>query len=396
MVPRIASQRFLSAAGAPGLLPVALALAGTLGCAASGAPSGPSGAAQPGAPMADGARPAPLPAGSPLRPVATYSIVARDPETGELGVAVQSHWFSVGPTVPWAEAGVGAVATQSFVKVSYGPEGLALMRGGASAPDALEQLTGADDGREVRQVAMIDAAGHVAARTGNLCIQAAGHHVGENYSVQANLMEKDTVWPAMAKAFEAARGPLADRMLAALKAAEKEGGDIRGRQSAAMVVVSGTPTGNAWDDRIVDLRVEDNPDPLAELARLLRLQRAYKEMNAGDVSVEQGDVDGALGHYHAALDLAPEVYEIAFWVGVQLANKERVDEALPLLAKAYQGEPRLRELVPRLVAVKLLPNDDELIKRLTTVQGAPGGVWTSGEDRAASDKGKGKDAGGPR
>jgi len=369
MMPRVAESRFLSVAGTSGLLAFGLLLPGA--AAQAEATSAPAAVA-------------PLPATSPRRPVATYSIVARDPETGELGVAVQSHWFSVGPTVPWAEAGVGAVATQSFVKVSYGPDGLAAMRDGTSAPDALAALVEADENADVRQVAMIDAEGRVAAHTGNRCIQSAGHTVGVNFSVQANLMQRDTVWPAMAKAFETTKGPLADRMLAALVAAEKEGGDIRGRQSAAILIVAGTPTGNVWDDRLVDLRVEDHPDPLGELARLVRLQRAYKEMNAGDVSVEQEEFEQALGHYHAALELAPEVYEISFWVGVSLAKTGRVEEALPLLAKAYQSEPRLRELVGRLPAVGLLPEDDELLKTLQFAQvEATGGVWTSGEDRKA-------------
>lgn len=185
-------------------------------------------------------------AGAPLRPVATYSIVARDPATGELGVAVQSHWFGVGAIVPFAEAGVGAVATQSFVDPSYGPLGLELVRAGRTAPEALAGLLEADPHPDVRQVAMIDAAGNVAAHTGENAIIAAGHHTGENYSVQANLMGSETVWPAMVTAFEAARGDLAERMLAALEAAQAEGGDIRGRQSAALVVVSGEPTGRPW------------------------------------------------------------------------------------------------------------------------------------------------------
>jgi uncharacterized Ntn-hydrolase superfamily protein len=188
-----------------------------------------------------------------LRPVATYSIVARDPATGELGVAVQSHWFSVGPIVPWAEAGVGAVATQSFVDPSYGPLGLDLMRAGKSATEALSGLVESDAHPEVRQVAMIDARGNVAAHTGANAIIAAGHQTGENYSVQANLMESSTVWPAMADAFETASGDLAERLLAALEAAEAEGGDIRGRQSAALLVVSGEPTGRPWVDRTFDL-----------------------------------------------------------------------------------------------------------------------------------------------
>ncbi|HEX2271569.1 MAG TPA: DUF1028 domain-containing protein, partial [Pyrinomonadaceae bacterium] len=221
----------------------------------------------------------------PARPVHTYSIVARDPNTGELGVAVQSHWFSVGPIVAWAEAGVGAVATQSFVDPSYGKNGLDLMRSGKSAPDTLKELLAKDEAREVRQVAMIDAQGRVDAFTGKNDIQAAGHIVGQNFSVQANLMLNDKVWPAMARAFESAKGDLAERMLAALDAAQAAGGDIRGKQSAALIVVTGKPTGQAWKDRTFDLRVDDSPEPLRELRRLVRLQRAYNHMNAGDLAV---------------------------------------------------------------------------------------------------------------
>ncbi|HIF83464.1 MAG TPA: DUF1028 domain-containing protein, partial [Candidatus Marinimicrobia bacterium] len=181
-------------------------------------------------------------------PVHTYSIVALDEKTGELGVAVQSHWFSVGSLVPWAKAGVGAVATQSFVKVDYGPDGLKLMEGGMSAESALNKLVLEDEGEAVRQVAMIDVKGNVAAHTGSKCIYAAGHQIGNNYSVQANLMENETVWPAMAKAFENTEGDLADKMMAALYAAEGEGGDIRGKQSAAMLIVTGEPTGVPWKD----------------------------------------------------------------------------------------------------------------------------------------------------
>ncbi|PYS69990.1 MAG: hypothetical protein DMF69_15115, partial [Acidobacteria bacterium] len=210
----------------------------------------------------------------PLRPVHTFSIVARDPTTGELGVAVQSHWFSVGPIVPWAEAGVGAVATQSFVNPNYGKLGLEMMRDGKSAPDTLKELLAKDEGREVRQVAMIDSQGRVDAFTGKNDIQAAGHIVGKDFSVQANLMLNDKIWPAMARAFEATKGDLADRMLAALDAAQLAGGDIRGRQSAALIVVTGKPTGQAWKDRTFDLRIDDSPQPLRELRRLVTLQRA--------------------------------------------------------------------------------------------------------------------------
>src|SRR5664279_2054218 len=219
---------------------------------------------------------------APRRPIHTYSIVARDPVTGDLGVAVQSHWFSVGSAVPWAEPGVGAVATQSFTEPSYGPLGLALMRAGKSAPEALKALLSTDSDREVRQVAMVDAQGRSAAHTGVKCIQAAGHEVGEGFTVEANLMDHATVWPAMARAFRAAKGDLADRMLAALRAAQAEGGDIRGRQSAAILIVKGKPSGQPWNDRLFDLRVEDNPDPLKELGRLIQLRRAYRLMDEGD------------------------------------------------------------------------------------------------------------------
>ena len=300
----------------------------------------------------------------PRRPVHTFSIVARDPATGELGVAVQSHWFVVGPIVPWIEAGVGAVATQSFVDPSYGKLGLDLMRTGKSAPDALKALIAGDGASDVRQVAMIDAQGRVAAHTGAKDIQSAGHKVGVNYSVQANLMLNDTVWPAMSRAFEGAKGDLADRMLAALDAAQAAGGDIRGRQSAALIVVSGKPTGKPWVDRIFDLRVDDNPDPLKELRRLVVLQRAYNHMNAGDLAVERKDNQGALREYSAAAALAPGNMEMVYWHAVALVNMRRVDESLPLFSKVFKAEKNWATLTPRLAAAGLLPQDQNVINRI--------------------------------
>jgi len=303
----------------------------------------------------------------PLRPVHTFSIVARDPATGELGVAVQSHWFSVGPIVPWAEAGVGAVATQSFVDPSYGKNGLELMRAGKSAPDTLKELLEKDEGREVRQVAMIDAQGRVDAWTGKNDIQAAGHIVGKNFSVQANLMLNDKVWPAMAQAFENAKGDLADRMLAALDAAQAVGGDIRGRQSAALIVVTGKPTGQAWKDRTFDLRVDDSPQPLVELRRLVRLQRAYNHMNAGDLAVEKKDNEGALREYGAAEKLVPNNAEMIYWHAVALVNMGRVDESLPLFRKVFAMDRNWITLTPRLPKSGLLPDDPKLIQRIVSV-----------------------------
>jgi len=300
----------------------------------------------------------------PLRPVHTFSIVARDPATGEMGVAVQSHWFSVGTTVTWIEAGVGAVATQSFVDPSYGKLGLDLMRMGRSAPDALKSLVAGDEGRDVRQVAMIDAQGRVNAWTGSHDIQAAGHIVGKDYSVQANLMLNDKVWPAMSKAFETTKGDLAERMLAALDAAQAAGGDIRGRQSAALIVVSGKPTGKPWLDRVFDLRIDDHPEPLKELRRLVTLQRAYNHMNAGDLAVEKKDNEGALREYGAAERLVPDNAEMIYWHAVALVNMNRVEEALPLFRKVFAMDKNWAWLTPRLPKSGLLPDDAKLIERI--------------------------------
>ena len=308
----------------------------------------------------------------PVRPVHTYSIVARDPNTGELGVAVQSHWFSVGPIVAWAEAGVGAVATQSFVDPSYGKNGLDMMRAGKSAPDTLKELLAKDEGREVRQVAMIDAQGRVDAWTGKNDIQAAGHIVGTDFSVQANLMLNDTVWPAMAQAFQKTKGDLAERMLAALDAAQAAGGDIRGRQSAAIIVVTGKPTGQAWKDRTFDLRVDDSPEPLRELRRLVRLQRAYNHMNAGDLAVEKKDNEGALREHSAAEKLVPNNAEMIYWHAVALVNMGRVDDSLPLFRKVFAMDRNWLTLTPRLPKSGLLPDDPKIIERIVAV-GPSGG-----------------------
>jgi uncharacterized Ntn-hydrolase superfamily protein len=305
------------------------------------------------------------------RPLAhTYSIVARDPETGQLGVAVQSHWFSVGSVVPWAEAGVGAVATQSIVDPAYGPLGLSLMRAGKSAPEALQSLLASDAQAPLRQVAMIDAQGRVATHTGQECIIAAGHHKGANYSVQANLMLKDTVWGAMAKAFEGAKGDLVDRLIAALEAAEAEGGDIRGKQSAAILVVSGKPTGRPWADRLFDLRVEDNAAPVVELKRLVKLQRAYNHMNAGDEFFGKGDIAGAVREYGAAQALAPDNVEMVFWHAVTLVNAKKIEEALPLFRRVFAADRNWAILIPRLPKSKMLPDDQQIISRILSVETA--------------------------
>jgi uncharacterized Ntn-hydrolase superfamily protein len=298
--------------------------------------------------------------------VHTYSIVARDPATGEMGVAVQSHWFSVGSIVTWGEAGVGVVATQSLVEPAYGPKGLELMRQGVPAPRALERLVAEDAGRNGRQVAMLDATGAVSAYTGSGAIAAAGHHVGVQYSVQANMMGKPTVWPAMARAFEAATGSLADRLVAALEAAEREGGDIRGRQSAALVIVKAKGSGRPWAgaDRVFDLRVDDHPQPVEELKRLVRLQKAYQHANRGDELMTEKKVEEALKEYAAAARLAPEIIELPFWEAVTLASIGKEAEAAPIFKAVFAKEPIWLDLLERLPAAGLFPNDQALIGRI--------------------------------
>ena len=305
--------------------------------------------------------------------VHTYSIVARDPATGDMGVAVQSHWFSVGSIVTWAEAGIGAVATQSFVDPGYGQRGLDLMRRGVAAPEALKQLVAKDPQPDGRQVAMIDSNGLVSAYTGKSAIAAAGHHVGRNFSVQANMMASERVWPAMASAFEQAKGDLADRMLAALEAAEKAGGDVRGRQSAAILIVKAKGSGRPWvgADRVFDLRVDDHPKPVDELRRLIRLQRAYAHANRGDELMTEQKVDLALKEYEAASRFAPEIVELPFWHAVTLASIGREAEAAPIFKAVFAKEPIWSELLGRLPAAGLFPNDAALIKRIQSLSPKP-------------------------
>lgn len=305
---------------------------------------------------------------SDLRPVSTYSIVARDPATGQLGVAVQSHWFSVGPVVPWAEAGVGAIATQSLVKVDYGPDGLALLKSGMSPIDALGSMLLADSGREVRQVAIVDAQGRVASHTGSKCIAYASHITGEGFSVQANLMEDSTVPRAMAEAYRKNSAlPFAERMLSALVAAEGQKGDIRGKQSAAIVIVSGQKQEKPWQGKIMELRIEDHPAPLDELTRLIRLANAYDFMNRGDLYSEHAMWDSAAWAYGSAEEIAPEIMELPFWHAVTLTSQGRVDEALPIFQRVFTAEPRWIPLIERLVPSGLLPDDRAVIERILSV-----------------------------
>ncbi len=294
----------------------------------------------------------------------TFSIVARDSVTGELGVAVQSHWFNVGPLVGWGEAGVGVIATQSFVNPSFGIRGLELLKQGKTPQQVVDELIASDSGRDVRQLAVLDAQGRSASYTGKNCIQYAGNIAENNYSVQANLMINDKVWPAMSKAFKESKGPLAERLIAALEAGQLAGGDIRGKQSAAIMVFTGNPTGKVWDDKLIDLRVEDSPEPIPELKRLLQVQRAYEHMNNGDLATEKNDMTLAMNEYNAAMQMFPDNLEMKYWTAVTLANNSKVDDALPIFKEVFSKDKNWYDLTGRLPKSGLLTVKDEDLKRI--------------------------------
>jgi uncharacterized Ntn-hydrolase superfamily protein len=281
-----------------------------------------------------------------------------------MGVAVQSHWFSVGAHVVWAEAGVGVVATQSFTEVSYGPLGLELMKAGKTAQQALDALVAADPQEAVRQVAMVDAKGHVAVHTGKKCIQAAGDHAGAQFCCEANLMEKNTVWPAMAHAYETARGDLAERLLQALEAAQREGGDIRGRQSAAILIVPAKSTGRPWADRVMDLRVEDSTDPIKELRRLVAMHRAYDKMDDGDAAMALNKVDEAMADYGDAAKQLPGNPEMKYWAAVTMYTSGHEKEAMAYFKDVFAANPKWMEVTRRLPAAGLLPDEATVNKIL--------------------------------
>lgn len=294
----------------------------------------------------------------------TFSIVARDTVTGNIGVAVQSHWFSVGTTVTYAEAGVGVVATQSFVNPSYGPKGLALMKQGLSPQQALDALVANDPGEMYRQVAFLNTKGAIATHTGSACIEEAGHVQGKNFSVQANMMLKNTVWDAMAKAFETTKGDFSDRIIAALEAAQGEQGDIRGSQSAAIIIVKPEATGNSWEDVVMDLRVEDNPHPVQELKRLVKLHKAYEFMNNGDLAMEAGDSKKAEALYLSAQKLFPDNLEMRYWYAVNLLNNKQYEKAHPILKSIFKEDQNWKTLTKRIVKNKLLVIPQEELEKV--------------------------------
>lgn len=294
----------------------------------------------------------------------TFSIVARDSQTGAMGVAVQSHWFSVGSVVTWAEAGVGAIATQALAEVSYGPLGLDLLKSGKSAQDVLSGLLLMDEQRDMRQVAIVDVKGEAANHTGVKCMADAGHEKGDGFSVQANMMLNNQVWPAMARAYQSSPGDLAERMLAALAAGQAAGGDIRGQQSAAILIVEGKSSGKPWADRVFDLRVEDHPSPIVELHRLVQTQRAYHFMNKGDEYMGLNQVAKALDAYRSAAELAPHIDEIPFWQAVTMADSGMIDAAIPLFRHVFQMNPNWAKLLQRLPPAGMIHIDQSTIQQI--------------------------------
>ena len=296
----------------------------------------------------------------------TYSIVARDPETGRFGIAVQSHYLGVGPVVPWLEAGVGGVATQAHVNTSFGPIGLELLRAGRSAEEVVAALVASDAGAERRQLGVVDAQGRAAAYTGDQAIPAAGHQVGDGFTVQGNLLERDTCWPAMATAYEAALAegaPFVERLLRALEAAEREGGDVRGRQSAAIQVVDAVVHPAAWRGRIMDLRIEDHPDPVPELRRIVTMQLAY------DMTDDEGDAAKAgmraEQRYALARETAPDAYELPFWRGIELAVAGDVAAARRELAICFAADKHWKTTLRHLAEAGREGMTTELAAQLT-------------------------------
>jgi uncharacterized Ntn-hydrolase superfamily protein len=297
----------------------------------------------------------------------TYSICALDPATGELGVAVQTRWFNVGNGVPWVESGVGAVATQSFAEVAHGFNGIRLLREGRTAAEALREVLDGDEGEPTRQVGIVDATGGAAAHTGLRCVRFASHLVVPGVTVQANMMEGASVPAAMLATFLGAEGDLAARLLAALRAAERAGGDVRGRQSAALVVAPGPNAEGAaappWARRF-DLRVEDDRDPLGELARLLSIARGYEAMGEAETALLAGELDAANVAGERSVAFAPEDDQIVLWSGVGLVLEGRVEEARAAFSRAAAVEPRSGEHLRRFAEAGHLPGGEAVLRAL--------------------------------
>ncbi|HXW36827.1 MAG TPA: DUF1028 domain-containing protein [Nitrososphaerales archaeon] len=295
----------------------------------------------------------------------TYSIVARDEKTGQMGVAVQSHYFSVGSTVTWARAGVGAVATQSIVDKRYGPLGLELMSAGKSASESLEGLLRSDEGREMRQVAFVDSKGNVATHTGSKCIPYAGHVTGDGFSCQGNIMRSERVWESMRESYQKnGHLPLPERLVEALQAGEDAGGDIRGKQSAAILVVEKETSPTYWGGRVVELRVEDHPEPVVELRRLLRYFRGYECASRGDDLLGEEKFAEALASFEKAHELAPEIDELKYWVGVSLLSTPEKERGMSMLRELFAKDKNWVQVTRGILQTRIPPIDPEVAEEL--------------------------------
>ena len=296
--------------------------------------------------------------------VSTFSIVAFDPSTKDLGVAVQSRYFSVGSVVPWAEAEVGAVATQSFVNVSYGPHGLRLLKEGLTVDEVIDRLTQEDKEKEYRQLGIIDSEGNANAFTGKKCLEWAGSKVGKNFAAQGNILAGEEVIQNMGRNFESTRGDLAERLVAALEGGETAGGDARGRQSAALLVVRKNLGRAGYGDRYIDLRVEDNPDPIAELKRLLNLHRVYSLIDDSEDSLTKGDLKAALGDLKKAIAMTQKNDDVYVDLGIVNLKLGKKKEAISAFKKALRLNPKMKTLIKQLPAAGLMKSNKEIFVEL--------------------------------
>jgi uncharacterized Ntn-hydrolase superfamily protein len=285
----------------------------------------------------------------------TYSIIGLDPDAGEIGIAVQSRWLHAGQDLAWIEPGVGAVCTQSFMNPVYGPRGLELMRGGQSAGDALAAAVAEDDMPELRQVAMADSAGRFAQHTGDKCVEAAGQTTGNGCCAQGNMLTRDSCWGAMVDAFETGTGSLTDRLLAALDAAEREDGDVRGRQAARILVCRDTPAESSWNERVIDVQVVDHPEPVPELRRLVMVTHAYDHLGRALELTDKGELEAAAQEIDTARSLAPDDDQIAFWGATVLGGAGRIGDAIAAMQQASGANPRWPEFLRRCIAAGVLP-----------------------------------------
>ena len=277
----------------------------------------------------------------------TYSVLIRDRESGAYGVAVQSHWFNVSRTAPWVRFGVGAVATQALTDPSYGWRGLDCMAGGLAPDEALIQLLADDADAARRQVGFLAADGRIAVHTGADCIRESGHLTGDGWAVLGNLLANPGVVDAMAQALEGATGTLAERMITVLEAGQLAGGDLRGRQSAAIRVVPSHAELEEGYEAGIDISVPDHPKPIVELRRLVEVDRSYRALRRAQTAWKRGDADAARSQLDMAGTLRHGV-EVDFWAAMVWEELGEPDTADRLMALALDGQPAFGELLNRL------------------------------------------------